>query len=104
MKLSKFAYFIFKTTWKSYFKNNEKNTWKFTKKTWKNHGNIMEFCQSEKVGTLCMKMKKIGPRGCKSKILLYSSATGCSGEHTGQWSVVNLRLNGVKLLVSTGII
>ena len=22
-------------------------------KTWKNHGNIMEFCQSEKVGTLC---------------------------------------------------
>ena len=22
------------------------------KKTWKNHGNIMEFCQSEKVGTL----------------------------------------------------
>ena len=21
-------------------------------KTWKNHGNIMEFCQSEKVGTL----------------------------------------------------
>ena len=26
--------------------------WKFTKKTWKNHGNIMEFCQSKKVGTL----------------------------------------------------
>ena len=22
------------------------------KKTWKNHGNIMKFCQSEKVGTL----------------------------------------------------
>ena len=40
--------FIFKTTWKSYFKNNEKNTWKFTKKS----GNIMEFYQSEKVGTL----------------------------------------------------
>ena len=39
---------MFKTTWKSYFKNNEKNTWKFTK----NPGNIMEFCQSEKVGTL----------------------------------------------------
>ena len=36
----------------SYFKINEKNTWKFTKKTWKNHGNMMEFCQSEKVGTL----------------------------------------------------
>ena len=30
--------FIFKTTWKSYFKNNEKNTWKFTK----NPGKIME--------------------------------------------------------------
>ena len=30
--------FIFKTTWKSYFKNNEKNTWKFTKKP----GKIME--------------------------------------------------------------
>ena len=48
MKLNKFAYFIFKTTWKSYFKNNEKNTWKLTKKP----GNIMELCQSEKVGTL----------------------------------------------------
>ena len=24
------------------------------KKTWKNHGNIMEFCRSEKVGTLYM--------------------------------------------------
>ena len=35
-------------------KNNEKNTWKFTLKTWKNHGNIMEFCQSEKVGTLVL--------------------------------------------------
>ena len=41
--------FIFKTTWKLYFKNNEKNTWKFT---FKKPGNIMEFCQSEKVGTL----------------------------------------------------
>ena len=30
--------FIFKTTWKSYFKNNEKNTWKFTKRP----GKIME--------------------------------------------------------------
>ena len=38
MKLNKLAYFIFKTTWKSYFKNNEKNTWKFTKKP----GKIME--------------------------------------------------------------
>ena len=31
------------------------------KKTWKNHGNIIEFCQSEKVGTLyCLfSMKKL---------------------------------------------
>ena len=38
MKFNKFAYFIFKTTLKSYFKNNQKNTWKFTKKP----GKIME--------------------------------------------------------------
>ena len=30
--------FMFKTAWKSYCKNNEKNTWKFTKKP----GKIME--------------------------------------------------------------
>ena len=52
MKLNKFAYLYSKPNFKSYFKNNGKNTWKFTLKTWKNHGNIMEFCQSEKVGTL----------------------------------------------------
>ena len=52
MKLNKFHILIFKTTWKSYFKNIEKISWKFTKKTWKNHGKIMEFCQSEKVGIL----------------------------------------------------
>ena len=45
--------YIFKTTWKSYFKNNfKKKPGNLLKKTWKNHGNIMEFCQSEKVGTL----------------------------------------------------
>ena len=27
-------------------------------KTWKNHGNIMEFCQSEKVGTLRLNLSK----------------------------------------------
>ena len=44
---------MFKTIWKSYFKNNEKKIpGNLLKKTWKNHGNIMEFCQSEKVGTL----------------------------------------------------
>ena len=44
--------YIFKTTWKSYFKNNKKKCLEIYLKTWKNHGNIMEFCQSEKVGTL----------------------------------------------------
>ena len=29
-----------------------KYTWNFLEKTWKNHGNIMEFCQSGNVGTL----------------------------------------------------
>ena len=52
MKLDKFAYFIFKTTWKSYFEHNEKvpgNLLKINlKKSWK----FMEFCQSEKVGAL----------------------------------------------------
>ena len=38
MKLNKFAYLYSNPTWKSYFKNNEKNTWKFTK----NPGKIME--------------------------------------------------------------
>ena len=52
MKLNKFAYLyskplgnhtlkIMKKHLEIYFKNLE------------NHGNIMEFCQSEKVGTLC---------------------------------------------------
>ena len=40
--------FIFKTTWKSYFKNNAKIPGNLLKKP----GKIMEFCQSEKVGTL----------------------------------------------------
>ena len=44
---------MFKTTWKSYFKNNEKIPGNLLK-SWKYHGNIMEFCQSEKVGTLCI--------------------------------------------------
>ena len=51
MKLNKFAYL--------YIQNHSEiilgNTWKYLEiyqKTWKNHGNIMEFCQSEKVGTL----------------------------------------------------
>ena len=43
---------MFKTTWKSYFNNNEKIPGNLLKKTWENHGNIMEFCQSKKVGTL----------------------------------------------------
>ena len=50
MKLNKFAYLYSKPNFKSYFRNNGKNTWKFTKKP----GKIMEFCQSEKVGTLSL--------------------------------------------------
>ena len=38
MKLNKLAFLYSNPTWKSYFKNNEKNTWKFTK----NPGKIME--------------------------------------------------------------
>ena len=42
MKTQEVYIFVFKTTWKSYLKNNEKNTWKFTKKnlekSWKYHG------------------------------------------------------------------
>ena len=51
MKLNKFLYL--------YSKPLRNHTLKIMKKyleiylkTWKNHGNIMEFCQSEKVGTL----------------------------------------------------
>ena len=41
----------FQTTWKSHFKNNEQIPENLFLKTGKDHGN-MEFCQSEKVGTL----------------------------------------------------
>ena len=37
-----------KTTWKSYFKNNEKNTWKFTKKNWKNLEKSWNFVSPKK--------------------------------------------------------
>ena len=50
---------MFKATWKSYFKNNEKipgNLLKIMKKIpgnlLKKPGNILEFCRSKKVGTL----------------------------------------------------
>ena len=48
MKLNKFAYLYSKPLGN----HNEKIPGNLLKKTWKNHGNIMEFCQSEKVGTL----------------------------------------------------
>ena len=51
MKLKKYVYLHSKLI-RNYTLKIMKNTWKFTKKTWKNHGNIMEFCQSGKVGTL----------------------------------------------------
>ena len=48
MKLNKFAYLYSKPLGNHTLKIMKKNTWKFTKKLEK----IMEFCQSEKVGTL----------------------------------------------------
>ena len=48
MKLNKFAYIYILNHLEIILKNNEKNTRKFPKKP----GNIMEFFQSEKVGTL----------------------------------------------------
>ena len=38
MILNKFAYFYSKPLGNHTLKNIEKKTWKFTKKTWKNHG------------------------------------------------------------------
>ena len=40
------------TTWKLHLKNSEKTLGNLLLKTWENDGNIMEFCQSGKVGTL----------------------------------------------------
>ena len=48
MKLKKYAYLHSKLIG-NYTLEIMKNTWKFTKKK---PGNIMEFCQSGKVGTL----------------------------------------------------
>ena len=54
MKFNKFAYLHSKPLGNHTLKIMEKIPGNLLKKTWKNHGNIMEFCQSEKVGTLCM--------------------------------------------------
>ena len=52
MKLNKFAYLYSKPLGNHTLKIMKKYLEIYYKKTWKNHGNIMEFCQSEKVGTL----------------------------------------------------
>ena len=52
MKLNKFAYLYSKPLGNHTLKIMKKIPGNLLKKTWKNHGNIMEFCQSEKVGTL----------------------------------------------------
>ena len=47
--------FLFKSNlvcFQIYNQNNLEIILKIMKKTWKNHGKVMEFCQSEKVGTL----------------------------------------------------
>ena len=51
MKLNKFAYLFSKPPGNHTLKIMKKYL-EIYLKTWKNHGNIMEFCQSEKVGTL----------------------------------------------------
>ena len=52
MKLNKFAYLYPEPLGNHTLKIMKKILGNLLKKTWKNHGNIMEFCQSEKVGTL----------------------------------------------------
>ena len=51
MKLNKFAYLYSKPLGNHTLKIMKKIPGNLLK-PWKNHGNIMEFCQSEKVGTL----------------------------------------------------
>ena len=52
MKLNKFSYLYSKPLGNHTLKIMKKIPGNLLKKTWKNHENIMEFCQSEKVGTL----------------------------------------------------
>ena len=52
MKLDKFAYLYSKPLGNHTLKIMKKIPGNLLKKTSKYHGNIMEFCQSEKVGTL----------------------------------------------------
>ena len=52
MTLNKFAYLYSKPLGNHTLKIMKKILGNLLKKAWKNHGNIMEFCKSEKVGTL----------------------------------------------------
>ena len=52
MKLNKSEYLCSKPLGNHTLKIMKNIPGNLLKKTWKNHGNIMEFCQSEKVGTL----------------------------------------------------
>ena len=52
MTLNKFAYLYSKPLGNHTLKIMKKIPGNLLKKTWKNHGNIIEFCKSEKVGTL----------------------------------------------------
>ena len=56
MKLNKFAYLYSKPLGNHTLKIMKKYLELYLK-TWKNHRNIMEFCQSEKVGTLSIDFK-----------------------------------------------
>ena len=53
MKLNKFAY-LYSKPLRIHTLKIMKKYLEFTKIPGKNHGNIMEFCQSEKMGTLMM--------------------------------------------------
>ena len=52
MKCNKFTYLYSKPLGNHTVKIMKKIPGNLLKKTWKNHGNIMEFCQFKKVGTL----------------------------------------------------
>ena len=59
MKLNKFAY-LFSKPLRNHTSKIMKKYLEIYLKNWKNHGKIMEFCQSEKVGTLSLAVSGTG--------------------------------------------
>ena len=58
MKLKKYAY-LYSKLLGNYTLKIMKKYLEIYLKNWKNHGNIMEFCQSRKVGTLTKRVTQI---------------------------------------------